>query len=439
MRLPSLPDRSVWHNGPFVRLWVAQAITQTTQNAIWYALLVLVEDMSHSTTQLGITILSVVIPSVFFGVPAGVYVDRWDKRMVLVISNLGRALIVVGYLLFGSVLALLYLVSFSFSMVSQFFAPAELAMIPAVVGRRGLMQATSLFHLTFTASQLLGLVLLGPLLVKLLGTGSFFAAAAALYAVSGVLVIALPHQTAVPGPDRNRNPIHEMVGQVRDVGHQLVQDQVMLWAMAYWTVGVTLTLMVAMLAPRFVVDILGLPAADTVYVVGPGFIGTLGTAIVLSRSTLGSWPDRHRLIRRGIVVVALSLGLIGSLPAIARTLALFRPPAQPLFILSEPSDFTVAAATMLLSVIGGAGFTAMMIAAQTALQEQAPPDARGRIFAVQLMLGNLASIGPLMFIGGLADLVGVEQGLRILAVMVVAIGILGQRFAPIEAAPSDEA
>ena len=133
MRLPSLPDRSVWRNGPFVRLWVAQALTQTTQNAIWYALLVLVEDTSHSTTQLGLTILSVVIPSVFFGVPAGVYVDRWDKRMVLVISNLGRALIVVGYVLFGSVLALLYLVSFAFSMASQFFAPAELAMIPAVV------------------------------------------------------------------------------------------------------------------------------------------------------------------------------------------------------------------------------------------------------------------------------------------------------------------
>ena len=59
-----------------MRLWIAQAITQTTQNAIWYAMLVMVEEMSHSTTQLGLTILSVVIPSLFFGVPAGVYVDR---------------------------------------------------------------------------------------------------------------------------------------------------------------------------------------------------------------------------------------------------------------------------------------------------------------------------------------------------------------------------
>ncbi|HEY3117157.1 MAG TPA: MFS transporter [Chloroflexota bacterium] len=422
-----------------MRLWVAQAITQTTQNAIWYALLVLVEETSHSTTQLGITILSVVIPSVFFGVPAGVYVDRWDKRLVLVISNLGRAVIVVGYVIFGSVLALLYLVSFAFSMVSQFFAPAELAMIPAVVGRRGLMQATSLFHLTFTASQLLGLVLLGPLLVKLLGTGSFFVAAAALYAVSGLLVTALPHETSVAGPDTNRHPVHEMFEQVRDVGRQLLQDQVMLWAMAYWTVGVTLTLVIAMLGPRFVVDVLNLQAGDTVFVLGPGLLGTVGTAIALSRSTPGNWTDRHRLIRRGLIVTAFAVGLIGTVPAIARTFGIFRAEGHAFFQFGEPSDLTVIGATMVLAAVGGAGFTAMMIAAQTALQERAPPDARGRIFAVQLMLGNLASIVPLMFIGGLADLVGVEQGLRLMAIAIVAIGLLGQRFAPVESAPGEAA
>src|SRR5206468_1948951 len=150
-----------WRNIPFVRLWVAQAISQTAQNAIWYGLLVLVENVSHSTTQLGITILSVIVPSILFGVPAGVYVDRWDKRKVLIITNLLRGVIVASYVVLNSVLGLLYAVSFVFSVVRQFFAPAELATIPALVGRKNLMAATSLFHLTFTASQLLGLIFLG--------------------------------------------------------------------------------------------------------------------------------------------------------------------------------------------------------------------------------------------------------------------------------------
>src|SRR5438034_3403479 len=159
---------------------MAQALTQTAQNAIWFALLVVVEEASHSTTQLGITILSVIVPSVLFGVPAGVYVDRWDKRTVLIATNVARAVIVLGYIFFSSTLALLYLVSFTFSMVSQFFAPAETSMIPLIAGKR-LMQANSFFHLTFTASQFIGLVFIGPLIVKLTGLTTFFVAMAVLF------------------------------------------------------------------------------------------------------------------------------------------------------------------------------------------------------------------------------------------------------------------
>src|SRR3954466_4208164 len=90
----------VWRNSHFMRLWIAQALTQTAQNAIWFALLVIVEEATHSTTQLGITILSVIVPSVLFGVPAGAYVDRWDKRNVLVITNALRAVVVLGYIVF---------------------------------------------------------------------------------------------------------------------------------------------------------------------------------------------------------------------------------------------------------------------------------------------------------------------------------------------------
>ena len=51
-------------------------------------------------------------PSLLFGVPAGAYVDRWEKRRVLVITNAARCVAVAGYIVFGSTLALLYAVSF---------------------------------------------------------------------------------------------------------------------------------------------------------------------------------------------------------------------------------------------------------------------------------------------------------------------------------------
>jgi len=405
-------DPPVWRNGAFVRLWIAQAITQTAMNAIWYALLVIVEEASHSRTQLGITILSVIVPSVLFGVPAGAYVDRWDKRKVLVVTNLARAVAVAGYMIFSSTLPLLYTVSFVFSVISQFFAPAETAVIPSIVGRTRLMQATSFFHLTFTASQLAGLVFFGPLLVKLLGPewpAPFFLAMAALYLLSAGLVWRLPREAEPPVKTGQVNPVGELGRQLREVAQVLSKDREMISAMWYWTLGVTLTLMVAMLAPGYVHQILGVAAADAVLVLAPAGIGMVVAAFYLSHATTGVLADRRRTITRGLALVSLSLAITAALPALGRVVGLLRPEWHEIEFVGEPQAALIGA-VMLMALFAGFGFAAIMIPAQTLLQERAPERARGRIFAVQFTLGNLASIVPLLAAGGVADLIDARTG-----------------------------
>src|SRR5450432_2533257 len=95
-----LVDQSIWRNKDFLLLWLAQAISQTAQNAIWYGIVVLVQRRSNSSTQLSVAVLTLIIPSVIFGVLAGVYVDRWDKRVVLIATNLIRGCIAFAYALF---------------------------------------------------------------------------------------------------------------------------------------------------------------------------------------------------------------------------------------------------------------------------------------------------------------------------------------------------
>src|SRR5438309_11073751 len=127
----------IWRNKNFLLLWLAQAVSQTAQNAIWYGIVVQVERLSHSSTQLSLAILTLIIPSVIFGVLAGVYVDRWDKRTVLIATNLirgGIAFLYAGFSVFTSwPLTLLFVINFVFSTVGQFFAPAETATIPTVL------------------------------------------------------------------------------------------------------------------------------------------------------------------------------------------------------------------------------------------------------------------------------------------------------------------
>src|SRR3954449_519177 len=115
---------SIWRNRHFLLLWLAQAVSQTAQNAIWYGIVVLVQQRSHSSTQRSVAVLTLIIPSVIFGVLAGVYVDRWDKRWVLIATNLIRGGIAFSYAAFGLIPGLsilwLFVINFLFSTVGQF-------------------------------------------------------------------------------------------------------------------------------------------------------------------------------------------------------------------------------------------------------------------------------------------------------------------------------
>src|SRR3990172_3153723 len=157
---------AVLENRSFLYLWLAQALSQTALNALLYVLLIRVQEETGSSTAVGLLILSFIIPSVVMGVVAGVFVDRAQKKAVLLITNLLRALIVATFLVTGNSFWLVLLLNLAFSVVSQFFAPAELAAIPAVVSKPLLLVANGLFNLTLNGAQLMGFVILGPLLAK---------------------------------------------------------------------------------------------------------------------------------------------------------------------------------------------------------------------------------------------------------------------------------
>ncbi len=426
-------DLSIWRNRDFLLLWLAQAISQTAQNAIWYGIVVLVQHRSNSSTQLSVAVLTLIIPSVVFGVLAGVYVDRWDKRSVLIATNLIRGGIAFAYGAFGLfpqlTLGLLFLVNFVFSTVGQFFAPAETAMIPAVVSRGRLLQANSLFHLTFTASQLVGLVVLGPLLAKVGGTDGLFVSMAAAIVLCGALVWPLPsrrggHDPGVPASEEEA--VRGVWRDVQDIGHFVLRDRVIALAMVQWTIGAILGLVVATLVPGFAERLLHVTAEDAVFVMAPAGIGMVAGTALLNR--WGDRLDKHFLTNVGLFTIAACLGLIGGVAFITAWLTSGNPPLMDLPPLGEVS--VLVPAVMALALIAGLGFVAIMVPAQTYLQERAPVDLRGRVFAVQLMLSNFASIVPLLLLGGLADVIGVDKTLVLIGLLIAIAGLISVRIAP---------
>ncbi len=425
-KLERPPADSIWGNRPFMLLWSAQAISQTAQNAIWFALMVLIEETTHSTAQLGIAIVSFILPSVIFTMPAGVLVDRVDKRMVLVSTNWLRAATVLGYVFFRESLPSIYGVTFVFSVISQFFLPAEAAMIPALVGRQKLITANSLFNLTFTISQLVGIVFLAPIVIKFFGTDPLFLAIAILFGICGFLVLPLPSRTRLQGaaaPEDGTRAFHRLWADLRETWIFIDSDRMATMAMLILTSGATLSLVTAMLAPRFMVSVVGIRADDTVYVLAPAGVGMALGAVVIGRLT--------RWFRKELVIVAGMGGVAAGLLLLAVVTPLWGLIFRVLALLVNPADLPqiVSLVTVVMLVAGLMGFALSMviISSQTILQERAPISSRGRIFAVQIMLGNLASLLPLVFVGELADLLGVSRVLIVLAVFMFALGSMAMR------------
>jgi len=407
-------------NRSFRALWIAQALAQTAQQAIHFVQMVLVEELTGSSTHIGLVILSFTLPGVFFSSLAGVLVDRWPKRMVLVGSNAIRVLLVSGYLLvLGSfqgwwVLLGIYLLTFASSAVGQFFAPAEASTIPLLVGEEQLLTANSLFNLTLAISQVVGIIILGPLATKLIGTRGAFVAIALMYLGATMAVTRLPRITA---PGRPRSGLSSLSrwertrAEVTEGWTFVMRSRRVLLALSHLVLISTVIMIMAMLAPGFASRVLGKQPEDAVFVFAPAGVGML-----LATTLVGRFGYRVRKDRVGSYGLFLTgLGFVG-LGLITQG---YRILPEPLLELYPQAALSLTTSVMGISFLLGVSMSAVSILGQTSLQEASPPDVRGRVFALQFMLNNLIGIPPMLTLGGLADWMGIPQVMLIIGVCVL--------------------
>ena len=93
-------------NPDFLKIWIAQIVSQLATNLLNFALIIRVYELAANTRYANIAvsllILAFGIPSIVFAVLAGAYVDHWDRKKVLIVTNIVRAVLVLGFLIFSS-------------------------------------------------------------------------------------------------------------------------------------------------------------------------------------------------------------------------------------------------------------------------------------------------------------------------------------------------
>jgi len=370
------------------------------------------------------------LPAVVFSLVAGVLVDRWHKRTVLISTNALRIVICLAFVALDEYVSALILLTLLFSSISQFFGPAESSTIPSLVSRRQLISANGLFQLTLTGSQFIGMVILSPLLLKLGGGDLFFIGAAVLYVVATVLVALLPRGLEPPIVRERLNSSKLARSIVADVSRALAlirADPLSLLALVQLTMSSSLSMLFGLLVPRFVVDVLDVSPDNAVFVFAP-----VGIGAVLGLRML-PWFTRHfsksQVVTIGLFGTAFALLALGSLEFVARLLEQSR--AGDLINEIDTPRFgtltlsVLVVLTMITAVPVGLTYALVNAPAQTIIHERAPAEMRGRFFGTQLMLANLASLVLLLVVGVLIDATSVIAVLFMYAPVVLAVAIYG--------------
>lgn len=416
---------AVLGNRAFLRLWLAQALSQTAQQTINFALLVQVRQVvaerggSGANTALSLVILCFATPPVLFSALAGVIVDHANKRTIMASVNVLRAVCIAGYLLIRpdwpvlTTLLYIYALSITFSTVGQLFGPAEGATIPLLVPRERLLSANALFSLTYTSSQLLGFVVLGPLLTALTGLQPIYLGVVGAYVICTALILSLP-----PTPPNGRSidaDVARVVGRdLREVWRFIHAAPLLRKGIGYLTIANTAFLTIAALAPEFVHATLRLPVGRLAIVVTPAGLGMLAGVIVVGR--LNRTGSREQLLDRALIAASLFLLGFVTIPSLLVAVG------------GTPGGVSRPAVLAAMALAGGLGLANafVVVPSQTLLQEQSTATNRARVLSTFFTVSNAAALLPILFAGILGDLFGVAHVLATSALGLLALGLLAE-------------
>ena len=213
-------------NQDFRRLWAGQTVSQLGSQITLLALpLVAIRTLHAGAVEVGVLAAAETAPFLLIGLPAGVWVDRWRRRPVLVVSDIGRAALLatvpLAFALDMLTMAHLYVVALLTGALTVFFDVAYQSYLPALVTRSQLVDGNSRLELSRSAAQVAGPGLAG-VLVQLVRAPVALAVDSLSFVVSALFIrrIRLPEAAPTGADDGVAAPMRRSIGEgVRYVMH----------------------------------------------------------------------------------------------------------------------------------------------------------------------------------------------------------------------------
>ena len=176
-------------NRAFRQLWLGQVVSQMGDWFNTIALYTIILQLTGSGRDVGLLLVARFVPSFLFGPISGVIADRFSRQRIMIISDLLRALVVLGFLFVRRAehLWIIYVLTVFQLGLSTFFEPAKTAAIPSIVEDRELVAANAISSVTWSVMLTLGAAI-GGLITSAFGTDVAFILDAATYLLSAALI-----------------------------------------------------------------------------------------------------------------------------------------------------------------------------------------------------------------------------------------------------------
>ena len=402
--------KPVLKNRNFLYIWASQILSQLTINIMNFVLLVRLFETTGSSIAISLLWIAYSLPAIFIGPFASAFADFVDRRKILVWTNLLQAATIFIYSLsYEFNVFLVYGVILVYSLLNQFYVPAESATLPSVIKKDHLPFGNSLFFLTQQGAIIAGFGFAG-LLNHLFPFSTILYLCSFLVFMAFVSSLMLPKLKATEKTAFNlENIIISFVGKIAE-GYRYIKGHNKVLAPFGLLLGVQVMVQVVTISvPTIAKDILVIPVnSASLFVVIPAAIGAIIAAVIIPK--LLSLGTR----KKAVIVASLQM-------AVAMLFFIT-------FILSVFSFSVRAYLGFIAIVLIGASFVGITIPSNTFLQEVTPRELRGRVFGSFWFLVTIASTFPVLFSGTIVELFGIRFLLFILTAVAMTVLIVSKRF-----------
>jgi predicted MFS family arabinose efflux permease len=389
--------RAALHHRDYRLLVSASSISQTGDWLYNVALLVWVYDATHSGTWVAVVTVARLVPYVVFGPLGGLVADSYDRRTVMIVSDLLRAALMLTLAVFTDLdgpVALVAAIACISTAAGTAYRPAVVAMLPEMVGERDLAAANALESVVENLAVVLGPAIGAGLLV--LGNTTFaFGINALTFVVSAICAAALRVHSRGSGRS-------EAEAAQPDTGLMHGFRELARTADARVLGGY-------MLGTAF---IYGIQTVVLVLVAGEQLeAGTDGVGIFYAALGVG-----------GVIGAALVTRLARSARLGAVLYASLLLTAVPMALLAVSSSGAVAFVLVLLSSVGG---VVLDVLALTQLQRAVSGEVLGRVWgALDALVVSAIIIGSIV-VAPVVDLLGADPAFAVLALTIPILGLVG--------------